>query len=142
VLPQTLHLEVVTPERRLFEGDVPEVMLPGSEGYLGVRPGHTPLLTSLGIGMLVWIEGGTEKAMAISGGYAEVLPDKVSVLAVIAERAEEIDLDRARVAGERATTRLARLDDPDLNYDRARAALQRAQTRLEVAKRFGAGVRR
>ena len=142
MLPQTLHLEVVTPERRLFEGDVPEVMLPGSEGYLGVRPGHTPLLTSLGIGMLVWIEGGTEKAMAISGGYAEVLPDKVSVLAVIAERAEEIDLDRARAAGERATTRLARLDDPDLNYDRARAALQRAQTRLEVAKRFGAGVRR
>ena len=141
MLPTTLHLEVVTPERRLFAGDVPEVLLPGSEGYLGVRPGHTPLLTSLGIGTLVWVEDGVEKAIAVTGGYAEVLPDKVSVLAVVAERAEEIDLDRARAAGERATTRLARLDDPDLNLERARAALQRAQTRLEVAKRF-AGARR
>src|SRR2546425_10613309 len=97
-LPGSIHLEVVTPERRLVSEVVDEVILPGSEGSLGVLPGHTPLLTALGVGELIYRRGGDRRYVAISWGFAEVLPERVSVLAEIAERAEGIDRERAATA--------------------------------------------
>src|SRR3989442_13660717 len=94
-LPESIHLEVVTPERRLVSEDVDEVILPGSESSLGVLPGHTPLLTMLGIGELVYRRGGDRRYVAIAWGFAEVLPERVSILAEIAERAEAIDREGA-----------------------------------------------
>ncbi|MEK7836488.1 MAG: F0F1 ATP synthase subunit epsilon, partial [candidate division NC10 bacterium] len=101
-LPESIHLEIVTPEQRLVNEVVDEVVLPGSEGSLGVLPGHTPLLTTLGIGELKYRRGTTRRFLAIAWGFAEVLPDRVSVLAEIAERAEGIDRERARKARDRA----------------------------------------
>src|SRR2546422_5937969 len=95
-LPESIHLEVVTPDTRVVSEVVDAVVLPGSEGSLGVLPGHTPLLTTLGIGELAYSRGGAKGYVAIAWGFAEVLPDRVSVLAEIAERAEGIDRERDR----------------------------------------------
>jgi len=103
-LPESIHLEIVTPEQRLVNEVVDEVVLPGSEGSLGVLPGHTPLLTTLGIGELMYRRGTARRFLAIAWGFAEVLPDRVSVLAEIAERAEGIDRERALKARDRAGT--------------------------------------
>ncbi len=110
-----------------------EVILPGSEGYLGVRPGHLPLLVGLGVGELSWRRGGRQDHMAVARGYAEVLPDRVVVLAAVAERAEEIDTERAGRARARAEEMLASHDDQHVKFDQAKAALLRAVTRLSVA---------
>jgi F-type H+-transporting ATPase subunit epsilon len=139
VLPEKIVLDVVTPERRLLTRDVEEVVLPGSEGYLGVRPGHTPLLTALGVGILSWKGGNMVGAIAVSKGYAEILPDRVSVLAEIAELEEEIDVDRAEEARERAEKMLAHVGDPHLDFEQARGALERARNRVAVATRSRAG---
>ncbi len=139
MLPQKIVLEVVTPERRLLTREVDEVILPGSEGYLGVRPGHTPLLTALGVGALSWRSTDRVGAIAISKGYAEVLPDRVSVLAEIAELEEEIDVDRAEAAREQAEKMLSHAGDPHLDFEQARAALERARNRVAIATRRGAG---
>src|SRR5437867_4695432 len=112
MLPDSIQLEVVTPERRVVAETVDEVILPGSEGYLGVLPGHTPLLTTLGIGQIMFRRGTVRHYLATAGGFAEVLPDRVSILAEIAERAEEIDRERAQRSLDRATARLRELD-PD-----------------------------
>src|SRR5437899_7583737 len=101
-----LFLEVVTPERRIVAEMVDETILPGSEGYLGVRPGHAPLLSALGIGELTYRRGTGRRHLALTWGFVEVLPDRVSVLAEIAERAEEIDRGRAERARDRALARL------------------------------------
>jgi len=135
-LPESIHLEIVTPERRLVSEVVDEVILPGSEGSLGVRPGHTPLLTTLGIGELVYRRGGDKRYLAIAWGFAEVLPDRVSVLAEIAERAEGIDRGRAAAARDRARKRLqARTSETD--FKRAQIALQKALIRLQVSQGIG-----
>jgi F-type H+-transporting ATPase subunit epsilon len=133
---EAIHLEVVTPERRLMSEVVDEVVLPGSEGYLGVLPGHTPLLTSLGIGLIMYRRGSVRRQLAIAWGFAEVLPDRVSVLAEIAERAEEIDRDRAQKARDRALGRL-RGRAPDTDFKRAQVALQKALVRIQVSRGIG-----
>jgi F-type H+-transporting ATPase subunit epsilon len=133
-LPAHLALEIVTPDRAIVHDQVDEVQVPGSEGYFGVLPGHTPLLSMLQVGQL-WYRKGAEKFyLSVAFGLAEVLPDRVVILAQIAERAEEIDVDRAQAARQRAEQRLAsRQRDQDL--ERARVALMKALTRLNVATR-------
>jgi F-type H+-transporting ATPase subunit epsilon len=132
-LPETIQLEVVTPDKRLVNEVVDSVVLPGSEGSLGVLPGHTPLLTTLGIGELAYSHGGEKRRLAIVWGFAEVLPEKVAVLAEIAERAEEIDRERATRARDRALQRL-RERDPETDFKRAQIALQKALIRLQVSQ--------
>jgi len=133
----TLQLLLVTPDRRLVDELVDEVQLPGLEGYLGILPGHAALLTELGVGEMSYRRGNETHYATVIGGYAEVLPDRVTVLAEIAERAEEIDEDRARAARERAEKRLAKPGDPDTDWNRAAAALKRALVRLQVAAEGG-----
>jgi F-type H+-transporting ATPase subunit epsilon len=125
-------LEVVTPERVAYSGQVASLQAPGSEGSFGVLAGHVPLLTSLQIGRLRFVEeGGSEIQMAISGGFVEVGREQVAVLAETAERAEDIDVDRAREARARASERLTQKEEVDAA--RAEAALARALNRLKVA---------
>src|SRR3954449_12031248 len=105
-LPTSINLQIVTPERLLVNEQVDEVEIPGSEGYFGVLPGHTPLLASLAVGEL-WYRKGQEKTyLSIAFGFAEVLPDRVTILARLAERAEDIDVARAEAAQKRAQQRL------------------------------------
>src|ERR687898_285412 len=107
-LPTKITLEIVTPERSLVNEQVDEIQLPGSEGYFGVLPGHTPMLSTLQVGEL-WYRIGQEKHyLAIAFGFVEVLPDRVTVLAQLAERPEDIDVPRAEAAKKRAEERLAR----------------------------------
>ncbi|MBI4841121.1 MAG: F0F1 ATP synthase subunit epsilon [candidate division NC10 bacterium] len=131
----TLRLEVVTPERLIVSDEVTELMAPGSEGYFGVLPGHIPFITTLKIGELTYWKGKDARHLAVTWGYAEVRGDKVIVLAETAERAEEIDAERAQQARERAEARLREWGSGDegVDFTRAHAALQRAFTRLEVA---------
>ena len=140
-LPTSIDLQIVTPNRMIVQEQVDEVQIPGSEGYFGVLPGHTPLLATLAVGEL-WFRKGQEKTyLAIAGGFAEVLPDRVTILAQLAERAEDIDVERAESARRRAEERLNHKADADrIDFDRARAALMRSLTRLQVASRVG-GVR-
>ncbi|MGH9797490.1 MAG: F0F1 ATP synthase subunit epsilon [Candidatus Polarisedimenticolia bacterium] len=125
--------EVVTPEKRVVSEVVDEVVLPGSEGYLGVLPGHAPLLTRLGIGDLTYRLGRARRHLALAGGFAEVLPDRVIVLADVAERPEGIDRDRAGKARDRALERL-RSKGAGTDFERAQASLQKALIRLQVAQ--------
>ena len=132
-IPQHLRLEFVTPERAIVHEEVDEVVLPGEAGFFGVRPGHAPLLAALATGEM-WYRQGTETKYAfVAGGFAEVVGDRVSVLAPVAERAEEIDLARAEAAQRRAEDRLAR-PKSDMDFERARIALIRAVSRLKVSK--------
>ncbi len=130
-MPEQLELEVATPERELVRQHVSEVQLPGKDGYLGVLPGHAALLGQLGAGALSYTEAGATRYVAIAGGFVEVLEDHVRVLADIAEKAEDIDLARARTDLERATERLAHADDPDA----ALAAVNRAQAWVETGEK-------
>jgi F-type H+-transporting ATPase subunit epsilon len=139
-LPTDIDLQIVTPERLLVHERVDEVEIPGAEGYFGVLPGHTPLLAALAVGEL-WYRIGQEKHfLSIAFGFAEVLPDRVTILARLAERAHEIDPERALAARQRAEERLAQRQS-DIDYDRARAALMKAMTRLQVSTRVGSGMR-
>jgi F-type H+-transporting ATPase subunit epsilon len=133
-LPTALTLEIVTPERSLVTEQVDEVQLPGSEGYFGVLPGHTPLLATLQVGELWYRRGPERHYLAIAFGFAEVLPDRVTVLAQIAERAQDIDVARAEEAKRRAEERVAR-PDPGMDFERARIALMKSLIRLQVASR-------
>ena len=133
-LPTKLTLEVVTPERALVSEQVDEVQLPGAEGYFGVLPGHTPLLATLQVGEL-WYRIGQEKHyLAVAFGFAEVLPDRVTVLAQIAERPEDIDVPRAEAAKKRAEERVGK-PLTDMDFERARIALMKSLIRLQVAAR-------
>ena len=126
-------LEVVTPERVAYSGQVASLQAPGSEGSFGVLAGHIPLLTSLQIGRLRFVEeGGSEVQMAISGGFVEVGREQVAVLAETAERVEEIDVARAEAARQRAEERLARVQEERVDVARAQAALARAINRIRV----------
>lgn len=131
-----IHCDIVTQERTVFSDEVDAVNLPGSEGRLGILPNHTPLLTTLGFGEVVVRTGRGEEYFAIGGGFAEVQPDKVIVLADSAEHVEEIDIERAEQARERALKLMREgvPDDPD-RYRQIRASLQRAQVRIDVARR-------
>jgi F-type H+-transporting ATPase subunit epsilon len=138
-LPTSIDLQIVTPDRRIVHEQVDEVEIPGSEGYFGVLPGHTPLLASLAVGEL-WYRKGQEKTyLSIAYGFAEVLPDRVTILARIAERAEDIDIARAEAAKRRAEERLS-TPKTDVDFERARVALQKALARLQVSGRVPAGV--
>ncbi len=132
--PRHLTLEFVTPERAIVHEDVDEVELPGEEGFFGVLPGHAPLLAALKTGQM-WYRTGAEKRFAfIESGFAEILPDRVSILAQVAERAEDIDIQRAEAAKRRAEEQLTRPAVVDMDAERARIALLRAITRLQVAR--------
>ena len=126
-------LEIVTPERVVYSSQVESVQAPGSEGSFGVLAGHMPLLTSLQVGALCFTEeGGDRVQMAVSGGFAEVGSERVTVLAETAERAEEIDTQRADSSRQRAEERLARRHEGEVDVIRAQAALTRALNRLKV----------
>jgi F-type H+-transporting ATPase subunit epsilon len=136
-LPTSIELQIVTPDRMLVQEQVDEVEIPGVDGYFGVLPGHTPLLAALSVGEL-WFRKGQEKTyLAIAFGFAEVLPDRVTILAQLAERAEDIDAERAESARVRAAQRLDQKSDVD--YGRARQALTKSMTRLQVSSRIGSG---
>jgi len=129
---KVLTLEVVTPERHVVSTEAESIIVPAAEGYLGVLPGHAPLITGLRVGVVRFKVGGQEKRMAISGGFMEVVNNRVIILADTAELAEEIDIDRAIAARERAEQRL-RQKAEEIDYVRARMALQRAVARLKAA---------
>jgi F-type H+-transporting ATPase subunit epsilon len=136
-LPTSIELQIVTPDRMLVHEKVDEVEIPGVDGYFGVLPGHTPLLAALSVGELWYRKGQAKTYLAIAYGFAEVLPDRVTILAQLAERAEDIDVDRAESARTRAAQRLDQKSDID--YERARAALQKSMTRLQVSSRIASG---
>ncbi|MGB7845759.1 MAG: F0F1 ATP synthase subunit epsilon [Candidatus Acidiferrum sp.] len=137
MLPEAIELIVVTPERQLLWQTVVEVTIPGLDGALGILPGHAPLMTELGIGELSYRSATSSQAISLSvvRGFAEVLPDRVTLLAETAERAEEIDLNRAEAARARAEKRLAS-NDTNIDWDRATVALTRAVIRIQVAKKY------
>ena len=137
MLPEAIELVVVTPERQLLRETVVEVTLPGLDGELGILPGHAPLITELGIGELRYRTATSSQplSLAVIRGLAEVLPDRVTLLAETAERAEEIDLERAQEAKARAEKRLAS-NDTNLDWDRATVALTRAIIRIQVARKY------
>src|SRR5512133_1893334 len=134
--PETFRLEIVTPEARLVSEEARELVAPGCEGYFGVLPGHIPFVTTLDIGELTYRVNGSERHLAVGGGYVEVRRDHVIVLADRAERAEEIDVDRAQRARARAEERLRHWSEGNETIDaaRAQAALMRALVRLSVAQ--------
>ena len=132
-LPTEIRLDIVTPDRLVAHDAVTAVTIHGKNGYLGILPGHAPLLTELSPGELEYTSGGATHTLAVNWGFAEVLGDRVIVLAQSAERAEEIDVGRAEKAKVRAEERLKRFDDPEVDLDRARVALARAIARLEAA---------
>jgi F-type H+-transporting ATPase subunit epsilon len=133
-LPPHIELQVVTPDRTIVQERVDEVQIPGVEGYFGVLPGHTPLLAALTVGEL-WYRKGQEKTyIAIAYGFAEVLPDRVTILARLAERPEDVDLARAEAARKRAEDRLNH-PRADVDMDRARVSLMKAITRIQVSGR-------
>jgi F-type H+-transporting ATPase subunit epsilon len=136
-LPTAIDLHIVTPERLLVHEQVDEIQIPGWNGFFGVLPGHTPLLAALAVGEL-WYRKGQEKTfLSVAYGFAEVLPERVTILAQLAERAEDIDVERAEAAHRRAMERLAERSEVD--YERARSALTKSLTRLQVSSRIASG---
>lgn len=138
MLPQNLELEIVTPEKHMLDEVVDYVELPGQEGYMGILPGHAPLLSELGMGTLSYRKGGDVQYFAVLGGFVEVLPGRVIVLADACERAGEIDMERARAALERARAGLARAGSSSENTAAETLATNRAQARMEAAGKAGA----
>jgi F-type H+-transporting ATPase subunit epsilon len=132
-LPKSLLLDVVTPEGLLMREEVDDVQAPGEEGYFGVRPGHTPFLSTLGLGEISYGQGGVRRYLTCFWGFCEVLPDRVNVLAEIAERAEDIDVDRAEASRAWAETRMKAIHD-EAGYQEAHQVYVRAVTRLAVAR--------
>jgi len=137
MLPDSIQLIVVTPERQLLRESVVEVTMPGLDGQLGILPGHAPLMTELGIGELAYRTSASSQpvVLAVISGFAEVLGDRVTVLAETAERAEEIDLARAEEAKARAERRLS-AGDSNIDWDRANIALQRSVIRIQIARKY------
>ncbi len=133
-LPAKLNLEVVTPEGLLVKEVVDEVIVPGSEGYFGVRPGHTPLLATLGAGEISYRTGTATQRLSCFAGFCEVLPDRVNILAEIGERAEEIDVARAEKAKDMAAQRMKTIKD-EAGFEEAHRDYVKAVTRLAVAQK-------
>ncbi len=135
-MADTLNLEIITPERCVLNEAVEEVVVPGLDGELGILPQHTPLISQLRTGVLTYRQSGDQRSIHVSGGFVEVRPDRVSVLSDVAERPEEIDLERARRARERAERRLAgQGEGEDTDFRRAELKLQRAMIRIQLAAR-------
>jgi F-type H+-transporting ATPase subunit epsilon len=132
-MSDTFQLEIVTPSKLLVKDAAEEAQIPGLSGYLGILPGHAPLLTELAVGVITYKTSGATHALSVAWGFAEVLPDRVTILAEAAEQPQEIDVSRAQQAKDRAEQRL-KSNDPQVDYARAGDALQRAETRLKVAK--------
>jgi len=133
-MAEKLTLEVITPERKVLSQAVDEVVVPGMNGELGILPDHTPLISRLQTGVLSFRAGTERQLLHVSGGFVEVLPGHVSVLSDVAERPEEIDLERAQRARERAERRLATLGE-DVDFRRAELKLQRAMIRIQLANK-------
>ena len=131
-MSDAFKLEIVTPEKKVVDTAAEEVQIPGKNGYLGVLPGHAPLITELAVGEISYRENSQESRLAVAWGFVEVLPDKVTILAETAERPSEIDVERARKSKERAEQRLTS-GDTAVDVDRALDALHRAEARLDVA---------
>ena len=135
-LPSCMSIEIVTPDRAIVQETVDEARIPGAEGYLGVLPGHTPLLVTLDVGE-IWFRRGSEKTyLHAAFGFAEILPDRIRILARTAERADEIGIDRAAAAASRARKRLAAAGR-ETDVERARIALLKSLSRMQVARRVG-----
>jgi F-type H+-transporting ATPase subunit epsilon len=132
-MPDTFQLEIVTPEKMVVKDTAEEAQIPGRNGYLGIFPGHAPLITELAVGEITYRNGGVTHHLAVAWGFAEVLSDKVTILAETAERPDEIDKRRALEAKQRAEKRL-QSGSTEIDYTRAQDALQRAETRLQVAE--------
>ena len=132
-MSDTFQLEIVTPAKLMVKDVAEEAQIPGLCGYLGILPGHAPLITELAVGVITYKASGTTHTLSVAWGFAEVLPDKVTILAEAAERPQEIDVARALEAKNRAEA-LLKSNDPKVDYARAEDALQRAETRLSVAK--------
>ncbi len=128
-----LDVEIVTPDRMMVEAQVDELNVPTELGYVGILPGHTPLLSILGQGELMYRQGADQQYMSLFWGYMEVNNDKVTILAEIAESGGDIDRARAESARDRAEDRLRRIHESDIDFDRARAALARAMIRLQAS---------
>jgi F-type H+-transporting ATPase subunit epsilon len=137
-MPDVIELEIATPERLVVHEDVDDMQIPGKDGYLGILPGHAPLLGELGIGLLSYSRAGKRRYLSIHGGFLEVLPDHVRVLADTAERAEEIDIERARAELKRAQEESV---NPSVGIDpaSAAAAILHAQARVEAAEKKQTG---
>jgi F-type H+-transporting ATPase subunit epsilon len=133
-LPTKIQLQIVSADRSLVNETVDEVEIPGADGYFGVLPGHTPLLALLGAGELWYRQGSDRTYLAIAFGFAEVQPDSVTILAMIAEKADEIDVARAEASKKRAEERMAQ-PAVDMDAERARIALMKALIRLQVSTR-------
>ena len=138
-LPEAIELQIVTPERHVLQETVQSVEIPGKEGYLGILPGHAPLITELGVGILAYRKGSENKLVTVIHGYAEVLPDRVIVLAEISECAEQIDVARSKAAHDRAQAELAKHGVSGDDYEREKLALERALVRMQAAARGGSG---
>jgi F-type H+-transporting ATPase subunit epsilon len=133
-MDNTFLLRIVTPDREVVREEAEEAQIPGREGYLGVLAGHAPLISELKIGEITYRKNGKVQHLAVTWGFLEVLPTQVTVLAEAAEKPEEIDVERARAAKERAEKRL-KSPDPECDVNRASIALERALIRLQVASR-------
>jgi F-type H+-transporting ATPase subunit epsilon len=131
-MADTFQLEIVTPEKMVVRDVAEEMQIPGKDGYLGILPGHAPLITELAVGEITYRKENTTHRLAVAWGFAEVLPDKVTILAEAAEHAEEIDAKRAQEAKQRAESALAKSNTEE-DFKRTAGDLKRAQTRLEVA---------
>jgi F-type H+-transporting ATPase subunit epsilon len=131
-----IQLEIVTPEKLVVRESVDEVQIPGKAGDIGVLPGHAPLITELTIGEICYKQGGNTEHLSVAWGFAEVLPDKVTILAQTAERAQEIDVKRAQEAKTRAEE-AQKNAGPDFDYEANMNAIKRAEVRLKVALYVG-----
>jgi len=135
-MSDTFQLEIVTPDKLVVKEVAAEMQIPGKNGYLGILPGHAPLITELSVGQISYRTGSETHYLCVAWGFAEVLPDKVTILAETAERGEDVDCARAQKAKERAEQRLTS-GDPEVDVERAQNALARANARLEAAAKEG-----
>jgi F-type H+-transporting ATPase subunit epsilon len=135
-MADSFQLEIVTPDKLVVKDTAEEMQIPGKNGYLGILPGHAPLITELAVGQISYRTGSETHYLCVAWGFAEVLPDKVTILAETAERGEDVDCTRAQKAKERAEKRLTG-GDPEVDVDRAQKALAKANNRLEAAAREG-----
>jgi len=129
-----IDLTIVTPEKAVIHEQVDELQIPGAQGYFGVLPGHAPLFSELKVGEVSYRQGDRWSFLAVAWGFVEVMPNQVRILAEIAERAHEIDLERAERARQRAEQRIAKGGE-DTDYSRAAIALERALIRIQVARK-------
>ncbi|HUN87361.1 MAG TPA: F0F1 ATP synthase subunit epsilon [Terriglobales bacterium] len=133
-MADTFEIEIVTPEKLVVKDVAEEAQIPGKNGYLGILPGHAPLITELAVGEITYCLGTQTKHVSVAWGFAEVLPNKVTILAETAERPDEIDVARAERSKQRCEAEL-QSGKTDLDYDGLQAAIERADTRIEVAKK-------